>query len=659
MTIADLDVETLQWLCDDQQEGFAVYDADDRLVVANAEFIRLHSPVKDILKPGMIFEAMIRTMVLRGAMEAPVGGEEDFIAERVRMFRNTKDPVLRRLADGSAIVIKKTMLADGSIICRANDVSEILSSKLELHETEEHFEALAEISSDWLWETDDKHRLTSMSLPRRLGNGGSIDEIIGLTRWELAGGDVINDPYWAQHKADLDARRPFRDFVYSTVPPTGMSTHFRVSGSAVYNKSGLAIGYRSMPSDDGGRRHFSVSGIPTFDKAGNFRGYRGTTREITKEILSERRATAAHQRLLDAIEALPESFILCDAEDRIVLCNSATYTRLPWCKTLLEPGMKYEDVLREIAFTGAVTARGREEEWIRQTLEQHRAAAGDRQYKRNDGRWVRITERRTADGGMVMIRADITEEKQVEQELEAALTQAREENRAKSTFLANLTHELRFPISEIARLSRAQDNAAHGTPGDAYREPVSPIDMIAAQTLRLLDDMLDLSRIQVGKYKLTPTDIDVAALIADCCAIANGDRRESKIIAEIASDIGVVHADEPTMRHLLLNIIGDTLGGSSAAATVHIAAAAVNDRVEISIYDANADLSGTDLEFVVRPFGDAGARDGATSQAKSFGVGLVIAGALAREIGAILSVTAPPEGGTRVIVTMPRSPAAA
>ena len=661
MTLADLDIETLRWLSDEQQEGFALYDADDRFVMGNADYVRFHSPVADIIKPGMTFEAMIRTLVLRGAMEAPVGGEEEFIAERVRLFRSSADPVVRRLADGRALVIKKTFLADGCIICRVNDVSAIFSPKLELREVEEHFKAIAEIGSDWLWETDDKHRLTSMTLPRRLGDAASIDEIMGLTRWELAGADVINDPYWAQHKADLDAHRPFRDFKYSTIPPTGMSPHFRVSGSAVYNKSGLAIGYRSMPSNDGGRRHFSVCGIPVFDGAGNFRGYRGTTREITKEILSERRAAAAHQRLLDAIEALPESFILCDAEDRIVLCNSATYTRLPWCKTLLEPGMKYEDVLREIALTGAVAPRGREEEWIRKTLEQHRAAAGDRQYRRNDGRWVRITERRTADGGMVMIRADITDEKQVELELEAALTQTREENRAKSTFLANLTHELRLPVGQIAHLSRELENAAEAALGDAQRDVATSIGRATAQVLRLLDDVLDLSRIQVGKYKLTPTDIDVAALIADCCAAANANRGHSRITADVAPDVGTVHADEPTMRHLLLNIIGDILGGSSTAATVRITAAAVDDRVEISIHDASADLNGTDLEFVMRPFGDAGPGSGAATRptAAGFGIGFAIAGALAREIGAILSMTAPPEGGTRVIVTMPRRPAAA
>jgi len=659
MTIADLDIETIQWLSDDLREGFALYDPDDRLVVANAEYVRLHAAVQDILKPGMTFEEMFRMMVVRGVVEAPVGGEEEFIAARVAQHRNPSGTVFRRIADGVAYIIKETRLADGSIISRENDVSEIMSAREALQESEERFKALAEIASDWFWESDEKHRLTTITIPKRFGLG-TIQEMIGQTRWEIVGADTENDPHWAQHKADMDAHRPFKDFLYSFVPPTGMSTHFRVSGSAVFNKSGLAIGYRSMPNDDGGRRHFSVSGVPVFDRSGNFVGYRGTSRETTKEILSERRAAAAHQRLLDAIEALPESFVLCDAEDRVVLCNSATYMRLPWCKTLLEPGMKYENVLREIALTGAATgARGREEEWIKENLERHREASGQRQYRRTDGRWVQVTERKTADGGTVVIRADITDEKQTELEREAALTQVREENRAKSTFLASFTHELRTPVSQIARLAQNLIKSRGKTKlTDRQRKTAQSIEEAAEQTLRLVNDVLDISRLQVGKYVLEPTQIDVAELVAGCCAevgsgTGSGKGGRARIAPEIEPDIGTVHADETAMRHLLLSVIGDAWGVSASSSTVRVTAVSVQEKVEIGVHDDSADLGEADLDMLMRPFGEV-EDEAAPRQIKRFGVGLAVAGALARQIRAILSVTTPPEGGVSIVLTMPR-----
>jgi signal transduction histidine kinase len=612
--------------------------------------------VADILAPGLTFEAMIRAMHARRAFLGAAGSEEEFVANRLRQHRNPTGPVLRRLADGRAFIIKETRLSDGTVICRENDVSELVAAKEALHESEERFKALAEIASDWFWETDAGHRFTAITVSQPLFAGG-LECVLGRTRWELVGADPANDPQWAQHKADLDAHRPFKDFHYSFVPPTGMSQHFRVSGSAVFNKAGLAIGYRTMPKDDGGRRHFKVSGVPVFDRSGRFIGYRGTSREVTKEILTERRAAVAHQRLLDAIEAMPESLILCDAEDRVVLCNSATYTRLPWCKTLLEPGMKFEDFLRDLAFTGAVSgARGREEDWIRECLHRHRAAAGRWEYRLTEGRWIAITERKTADGGTVVIRADITEDKQRELQREAALTQAREEIRAKSTFIAHFTHELRAPISLIrrltARLASGKDELSSG-----QREAASSIDQAAEQTLRLIDDVLDVSRIQVRKYQVKPQRIDVATLLRECCTEAStGIGDGPGIVYECAPDLGFVHADEAAMRRLLVSIVGNACRAEPDSGYVTVTATATAERIEIGVHDNGAVPSKADFDMLMYPFDHATAEP-AAARARPFGFGLAIASALAGEIGGLLSVTAPPEGGTCVVLRLPRAEA--
>lgn len=657
--IADLDIETIQWLSDDLKEGFALFDSDDRLVVANPEYIRLHDAIADILVPGLTFETLIRTMFARGALHGATGDEEQFIASRLLQHRKPVGPVLRRLADGRAFIIKESRLSDGSVICRENDVTELVAAKEALRESEERFKALAEIASDWFWESDAQHRFTSITMSQPLALG-TLQGVLGRTRWDLVGADPVNDPHWGQHKADLDAHRPFKDFHYSFVPPTGMSQHFRVSGSAVFNKAGLAIGYRTMPKDDGGRRHFHVSGVPVYDRSGRFTGHRGTSREVTNEILTERRAAVAHQRLLDAIEAMPESIILCDAEDRIALCNSATYTRLPWCKTLLEPGMKFEDVLRDIAFTGSVgAARGREEEWIRECLERHRLASGKRQYRRTDGRWVEIAERKTADGGTVVIRADITEEKQKQLEREAALTQAREENRAKSTFIAHFTHELRSPINMIRLLAeKLVGRPGKGDLPAAQAEAVRSISQAAEQTLRLVDDVLDMSRIQVRKYEVKPQRIDLAKLIRECCVAAAADFDDGPEIAiECAPELGFVHVDEAAMRRLLVSIIDNACRAEPEFGCVRVTAIAAGDRIEVGVHENGGAPSKAAIDMLMHPFEHASAEP-ASPRARPFGFGLAIASALAGEIGGLLSVTAPPEGGTRVVLRLTRAAAA-
>lgn len=653
MTMADLDLETIYWLSEDLREGFALFDPEDRLVVANAEYLRLHDTVADILRPGLTFEEMIRAMVRRGAVCDATGHEEAFIAARLQQHRTPTGPVLRRLADGRAYIIKETRLRDGAVVSRENDVTELVAAKEALRESEERFKTLAAIASDWFWETDAQHRLTSMTESQPLVVG-TVQGILGRTRWDIVGGDPVNDPHWGKHKADMDAHRPFKDFQYSFVPPTGMSTHFRVSGSAVFNKAGLAIGYRTTPNDDGGRRHFSVNGVPVFDRLGRFTGYRGTSREITNEILTERRAAVAHQRLLDAIEAMPESVLLCDAEDRIVLCNSATYTRLPWCKTLLEPGMKFEDVLRDIAFTGAVgTARGREESWIRETLQRHRQAEGRRRYRRTDGRWVEITERKTADGGTMVIRADITEEKQAELEREAALTQAREESRAKSTFMANVTHELRTPAGATARsVKRLLDGPDAAAMTDAQKAAALAIGEAAAQTLRLADDVLHIARIQARKLSLTPADIDIAVLLRECCSEAA--EAGCGISQEISSDLGLVHADAEAMRWLLRTLIDNARRAEPAGGQVRMTARVAAGKIEIAVHDDGAAIGEADIDILMRPF-DSTAAEAASARVKGAGLGMALASALAGEVGGILSITRPPEGGTQVVLHLPRA----
>jgi PAS domain-containing protein len=409
MTMADLDLETIYWLSEDLREGFALFDPEDRLVVANAEYLRLHDTVADILRPGLTFEDMIRAMVRRGAVCDATGQEEAFIAARLQQHRTPTGPVLRRLADGRAYIIKETRLRDGAVISRENDVTELVAAKEALRESEERFKTLAAIASDWFWETDAQHRLTAMTESQPLV-AGTLQGILGRTRWDIVGGDPVNDPHWGKHKADMEAHRPFKDFQYSFAPPTGMSSHFRVSGSAVFNKAGPAIGYRTTPNDDGGRRHFSVNGVPVFDRLGRFTGYRGTSREITNEILTERRAAVAHQRLLDAIEAMPESVLLCDAEDRIVLCNSATYTRLPWCKTLPSP-----HEVRRMSCAILRYGRGRSARRERPGSAKpprHRLADGRRRYRAPTGA-AEITERKTADGGTMVI-APISRRKKAE-----------------------------------------------------------------------------------------------------------------------------------------------------------------------------------------------------------------------------------------------------
>ncbi|MCI0564552.1 MAG: PAS-domain containing protein, partial [Nitrososphaera sp.] len=130
---------------------------------------------------------------------------------------------------------------------------------------------------------------------------------------------------------------------------------------------------------------------------------------------SEARAAKAQVQLLDAIEGLTEAFALYDSEDRLVLCNSKYREFYDLSTDLLMPGARFEDNIRISAYRGQIAdAIGREEEWVRERLAQHQDPQGTYLQKLRNGRWLKISERKTKEGGIVGVRTDITELKQVE-----------------------------------------------------------------------------------------------------------------------------------------------------------------------------------------------------------------------------------------------------
>ena len=132
-----------------------------------------------------------------------------------------------------------------------------------------------------------------------------------------------------------------------------------------------------------------------------------------------REAYQARQRLIDAIESIPQGFVLYDPEDRLVLNNSRFVELMfPGLRDAIVPGTTFESFIRLAAERGLVwDAQGRVEEWVAERLESHRNPSGSYSQPWSDGRWVQITERKTADGGNVAVYADVTEQKQAEEAL--------------------------------------------------------------------------------------------------------------------------------------------------------------------------------------------------------------------------------------------------
>lgn len=153
---------------------------------------------------------------------------------------------------------------------------------------EERLRDFLATSTDWVWETDTAHRFTHF---RDEGGVSGLDyaDVIGRARWELGGEDKAAEPFWAKHKADLDAHRPIRDFVYS------------------------------RKRNDGGWLVSEVNGNPVYDASGRFLGYRGTARDIG----ARHEAQEKLKRLTLVARLTKNIIVLCDAEGAIEWVNPA------------------------------------------------------------------------------------------------------------------------------------------------------------------------------------------------------------------------------------------------------------------------------------------------------------------------------------------------
>ena len=256
---------------------------------------------------------------------------------------------------------------------------EVAQRTADLAQSQAQFRDFTEASSDWYWEQDADLRFIYVSDGDDLNAQQRASHVIGRTRRQ-AMVQGVSDAQWAAHEADLAAHRPFRDFRFQRVNETG----------AVH--------------------HLSVSGKPVFDETGRFGGYRGTGTDITARVEAEQRAEEARRRLADSIEALTDGFVLWDAADRMVTCNSA-FRRLFDDAEWLAPGLAFMEFCRHGMALDRLAEKGEggNDAWIARRLETHRNPSAPIELHLAGGRCVVIHESRTAAGDTVGLYADTTE----------------------------------------------------------------------------------------------------------------------------------------------------------------------------------------------------------------------------------------------------------
>jgi len=354
-------------------------------------------------------------------------------------------------------------------------------------------------------------------------------------------------------------------------------------------------------------------------------------------------------RMLSAIEAIPDGFVVFDREDRLLMCNQRYRDIYSESAEAIVPGITFEELLRHGLDHGQYQdAIGREEDWLTERLERHRDPDLHLEQLLSNGRWLRILERPTPDGGRVGLRVDITEHKAREIELETARAAAEAANRAKSAFLANMSHEIRTPMNGVVGMAELLCDTSLS---DEQRLFAETIRSSGEALLVIINDILDYSKIEAQKLTLHPEPFDFERIIHEVAMLLQPRAQAKGIDLLIDFDMFLPTrfiGDPGRLRQILINLAGNavkfTETGHVLLRVVGIESSAGLHQLHCTVEDTGIGIAPEHLDHIFGEFNQV--EDEANRKFEGTGLGLAITQRLVSLMGGTVWVESEPARGS-------------
>lgn len=403
----------------------------------------------------------------------------------------------------------------------------------------------------------------------------------------------------------------------------------------------------------------------------------GISFDISEQHQFAEQTAQADLRIRDAIENISESFVLWDSDGRLVMSNSKfrEYAGLP--DHMLQSGV--QRVTIEAMSRPAISE---------QSVEQDNNGNFTSIRQMGDGSWLKINERRTQDGGLVSVGTDISELKQQQksledserrlysfiQELKLARQNAQQRaneveklneslksekeraesaNKAKSEFLANMSHELRTPLNAIIGFSEMMLQATFGPLGsERYNEYMNDIHNSGTHLLTLINDILDMSKIEAGRFKLDSENADIEPIISETLRTLTPQAQEKAV--SVTADIAPkLHGDidRRAIRQVFLNILSNAVKFTPSGGHINVLGYQQDDSLVFVIADTGVGIPEEAIAKLGQPFEQV--ENQFTKTHAGSGLGLAISRSLVELHGGKLEITSKEGKGTTVTVTLP------
>jgi PAS domain S-box-containing protein len=468
----------------------------------------------------------------------------------------------------------------------SQDVSEIKQAEQALRESETRFRSLTDLSSDWYWEQDRELRMSFHSSGFGQRSGTTTNKLLGKFRWEEPNRFPLSGT-WDDHRAMLEAHEPFKNFEY------------------------VRIG-------ENGEQYFvSLSGVPIYDAVGNFNGYRGIGTNITERKQAEQALRESERELRLITDAVPAVITYTDADERMRFCNIAM-------ARLVEqpPETIINRTIREIFG---------EDRYRVQEPHVRRALAGeDVHFERTqvnaDGDLldlsVKYLPRRNERGeveGYYTLATDITEIRRLE--------------RLKSEFVSTVSHELRTPLTSIRGSLGLLSGGVGGALPDKARGLIEIAKNNCERLIRLINDMLDIEKIESGKMTFNLRPLELMELIEQVARANDGFAVQHGVRLQVTAAVPgtKVQGDGDRLAQVLTNLISNACKFSPAGSSVDIAVARLGERMHVEVADHGPGISDDFRKRIFQKFSQADATN--TRKEGGTGLGLSISKAIIERLG--------------------------
>lgn len=368
------------------------------------------------------------------------------------------------------------------------------------------------------------------------------------------------------------------------------------------------------------------------------------------------RADRARRRLWHALEAMRDGFAVFDTRGYLVAANHV-YLDL-FDAGELSPGCHATEIFGRAAEEGAFDIGDQSpEDWAAAQVARWDVEELDPLILHHyDGRVLRFQDRRAPDGDVVSLALDVTEQREREVSLTAARDAAEQMARAKADFLARMSHEIRTPMNGVIGMSQMLLDQAADDEVELFSRTIRDS---AEALLLIVNDTLDVSRLEAGRVDLRPAPLDLEALMIDCIRLASATGRAGVQVAldyPLLSQTGFV-GDEGRIRQIVMNLMGNALKFTDAGhviARVALDPSGEDMLARITVEDTGPGIPVDMIDQVFEAFGQVD--DPSRPAREGTGLGLTISRGLAERMGGTLELASTEGQGATFALTLPLKP---